>query len=128
MMEQSEPFETIYQEEVYSVPAPVTVVLSKPWKEVPTDQRQLLAKILQAIKLSPEAIKIIQQASFDLSGFGEKPKRMIAFIAPPKGLSPYEVIATGETSVVFSDDLEILNRDDAAKRKLWNTLKAFFSA
>lgn len=121
-------FKTIYQEEVYSVPVPVTVVLSKPWQDMGPDQRQLLAKILQAIRLSPEAVRIIQQASFDLSGFEEKPKRMIAFIAPPKGLSLYEVITTGQTSVVFSDDLEFLNRDDAAKRKLWNTLKAFFSA
>jgi DNA polymerase III psi subunit len=127
-MEQDDPFKTIYQEEVYSVQVPVTVVLNKAWKDVPTDQRLLLAKILQAVKLSTEAVRIIQQTSFDLSGFVEKPKRMIAFMTPPKGLSPYEVIVTGETSVVFSDGLEMLNQDDAAKRKLWNTLKSFFSA
>lgn len=126
-MEEDFVFKSIFQEEVYSIPTPVTVVLSKPWKDVPADQRQLLAKILQSIRLSPEAVRIIQQASFDLSPLAEKPKRIIAFMPPPKGLLPYEVIVTGGSSVVFSDDLEMLNGDDAAKRKLWNTLKAFFS-
>lgn len=127
-MDQGKPLKTIYQEEVYTVPAPVTVVLDKPWSAVEADQSQLLGKILQAVRLSPEAVRIIQQASFDLSVFEEKPKRMIAFMKPPKGLALYEVIVTGETSVVFSEDLEILIRDDAAKRKLWNTLKTLFSA
>ncbi len=119
---------SIYQEEIYSVEVPVTVVINKAWKDIQPEQRELLAKILQAVKHPLESVKIIQQPSFDLSGMNEKPKRMIAFMTPPKGLALYEVIVTGETAVVFSDDLEILTSDDAAKRKLWNTLKAFFSA
>jgi hypothetical protein len=125
-MEQAGAMSTIYQEEVYSIATPVTVILDKPWKDIQLDQRHLLAKILQAVKLSPEGVRIIHMPSFDVSDLREKPKRMIAFMAPPKGLALYEVILTGEASMVFSDNLETLVRDDAAKRNLWNVLKTFF--
>ena len=125
-MEEVSVFKTIYSEEVYSVPTPVTVVLGAPWKEMKEGDQQLLSKILQAVRLSLDAVRFIYQPHFDLSAWSEKPQRMIAFVPPPKGLSAYEVIQTGETSVIFSDPLEFLNTDDAAKRKLWNTLKTLF--
>ncbi len=125
-MEEVSIFKTIYSEEVYSIPSPVTVVFGVPWKDVKEDDKQLLSKILQAVRLSLDAVRFIHQPHLDLSAWTEKPRRMIAFVPPPKGLSAYEVIQTGETSVIFSDPLEILNTDDAAKRKLWNTLKTLF--
>ncbi len=120
-------FKIVYPEAIYSVLPPVTIVIGIPWSEIKEDQRQLLSKILQAVRLTLESVKIICQPSFDLSLFSEKPQRMIAFIAPPKGLALYEVIAAGEASVVFSDALATLNTDEAAKRKFWNTLKGLFS-
>ena len=125
-MEEVSIFKTIYSEEVYSIPSPVTVVLGMPWNEVKENDQQLLSKILQAVRLSLDGVRFIHQPHFDLSVWSEKPQRMIAFVPPPKGLSAYQVIQTGETSVIFSDPLEILNTDDAAKRKLWNTLKTLF--
>ena len=127
MMEEVSVFKTIYAEEVYSVPSPVMVVLGIPWKEVKAEHQQLLSKILQAVGLSLDAVRFIYQPHFDLSAWHEKPRRVIAFVPPPKGLSAYDVIQSGETSVIFSDPLEILNTDDAAKRKLWNSLKTLFS-
>ncbi len=120
--------ENIYIEELYQVPTKVTIIISNPWSEVKDDQRLLLFKILSSVRLSLESVRIIHQAQFDLMSIEEKPSRMIAFMAPPKGLALYEVIQTGETSVIFSEPLEKLNSDDAAKRKLWTTLKALFPA
>lgn len=119
-------FKTIYEEDVYSIPFPVTIVIGIPWNELKEDHRQLLNKILKAVKLSLEAVRILHQASLDLSSWSEKPGRMVAFVAPPKGFKHYEVIQTGETSVVFSDPLEFLNTDEAAKRNLWIALRALF--
>ena len=120
--------ENIYIEEIYQVPPKTTIIISSPWREVKDDQRLLLSNILLAVKLSLDSVRIIHQSQFDLMALKEKPSRMIAFIAPPKGLTLYEVIHTGETSVIFSEALENLNSDEAAKRKLWNNLRALFPA
>ncbi len=118
----------IYFEEIYQVLPKTTIMISTPWSEVKDDQRLLLSNILLAVKLSLDSVRIIHQSQFDLMSLEEKPSRMIAFLAPPKGLALYEVIHTGETSVVFSEPLENLNLDDGAKRKLWSSLKALFPA
>ncbi len=119
-------FQTVYSEEIYSFPLPVTVLIGVAWNEIKEEQRQLLTKILYAVRLSPESVRIVHQSSLDLSVLPQKPKRVIAFLTPPKGISAYEIIHTGEAAMVFSDPLEILQSDEAAKRKLWSTLKTLF--
>ncbi|NOT76558.1 MAG: hypothetical protein HOP08_16640 [Cyclobacteriaceae bacterium] len=127
-MEQSNPFKSVYGEEVYSIPTPVTVIIGISWNDIKEEQRVLLSKILQAVRLSLESVRIVEMTPFDLSAMIEKPSKVLAFLAPPKGLASYEVVQTGDTSIIFSDPLDILMTDDAAKRKLWNTLKSLFSA
>ena len=121
-------FETIFQEAVYQVDPPLTIIIDCPWSELNEDQRLLLNKILKAIGRALEGVNIVQQSTFNLAVFPQKPSHVIAFMTPPKGLAPYEAIVSGGTSVVFSDALAILNKDDDAKRKLWNTLKTLFSS
>ena len=120
--------ENIFLEEIYQVPSKITVIISQPWSNLKEDQRLLLSKILQSVKLSLESVRIIHQSTFDMTILGEKPSRTVAFITPPKGLALYEVIQTGETSMIFSDPFETLITDDASKRKLWSALKTLFSA
>ena len=121
-------FKTIFGVEVYQIASPVAVVIAVPWNDIKEDQRQLLSKILQAVRLSIDSVRILHLTQFDLSSFEEKPSRILAFVAPPKGLASYEVVHTGETSVIFSDTLESLISDDGAKRKLWGALKGLFEA
>ena len=120
--------EPIYQEEIYRIPAPVTIVLSCSWSEVGEQFRLPLAKILKALGHSLESARFIRQSPFDLSVFAEKPERMIVFVNPPKGLSLYEVHTTGNTSIVFAGGLEVLTEDEATKRKFWAALQALFPA
>ena len=120
--------ENIFLEEIYQVPPKTAIIISNAWSEVKDDQRLLLSNILLAVKLSLDSVRIIHQPQFDLMTLGEKPTRMIAFLAPPKGLALYEVIHTRETSVVFSEPLENLNSDEGAKRNLWSSLRALFPA
>lgn len=119
--------ENIFLEEIYQVPSKITVIISQPWSNLKEDQRLLLSKILQSVKLSLESVRIIHQSTFDITSLREKPSRMVAFIAPPKGLALYEVIQTGETSMIFSDPFDTLITDEAAKRKLWSALRTLFS-
>ena len=128
VMSVSTDFATIYAEEVYSIASPVTIVISVPWSQITEDHRQLLQKILQAVRHSLDSVRIIHQNKFDASAWNEKPSKVVAFIEPPKGLTAYEVIQTGETDVVFSDPLAQLISDDTSKRKLWGALKSLFQA
>lgn len=118
--------DSIFQEEVYRIPVLPTVVLSVPWTELPEEQRTLLAKILQAVRLRPESVRVLYQKEFDLSEFQEKPALLIGFVAPPKGVPVYEVHRTSQTAMVFSESLAVLVGADAAKRKLWGALKDLF--
>lgn len=119
-------FKSIYEEEVYSVRPQLTVVLSEPWASVTEDQRILLNKILQAVGSSVDGARILHQTSFDISGFKEKPSKVLAFTPAPKGINPYEIIPTQDTSMIFSAPLSELLTDDGAKRKLWGALKSLF--
>lgn len=121
-------FDAIFQEEVYSFSAPVTVMLGVPFKETKQEHRELLRKILHAVGLSLEAVRIVHQAHFDVSGWIEKPRQLIAFIPPPAGIARYEVIETSGMSVVVSDSIDVISGEEASKRKLWNALKLLFPA
>jgi DNA polymerase III psi subunit len=125
-MEAAPSFKALYSEEVYSFSSPVTIVIEVPWADINDSQRQLLSKILLAVKQSLESVRVLSLQKFDLSSYQEKPSKIIAFITPPKGFGLYEVVKTGDTSVIFSDSLETLITDDSAKRKLWAALKEMF--
>lgn len=120
--------DSIFQEEIYDFQAPTTVVLSEPWDQLQEPGRILLTKILQAVRLSLDAVRILHQAEFDLSGYTDKPRLLICFISPPKGVSRYEVHRAGGSAMVFADSLDALVQDEAGKRKLWAALKDLFPA
>lgn len=119
---------TIYSEEIYQVPSRTTIILASPSSALPEDQQLLLTKILKAVDLTLDGVQVVQQSAFDLSVFAVKPSRVIAFTGPPKGVGLYEVYPVEGTAIVFADSLEILTRDDQAKRKLWTALKEQFLA
>jgi hypothetical protein len=121
-------FSVIYPEETYQVPLPVTVLIDTPWSELPEELQVLLNKILQAVGQSMASVRILQQATADVSTLVEKPQRVIAFVPPAKGVPLYETVEAGGCKMLFSDPLEKLAGDDASKRKLWNGLKSMFSA
>jgi hypothetical protein len=127
-MESAEWFKSTFNEEVYDIGVPLTVVIGTPWSTLKEEHVQLLSKILVAVGQSLGSVRVIHQEAFDMSLWSEKPARVIAFVAPPKGLAAYEIIQGPEGAVVFSDPLEILNADDGAKRKLWGTLKTLFQS
>ncbi len=121
-------FQSIYAEEVYNIASPVMVVIGEPWNQLTEDQKNLLSNILTAVRQSLDSVRVLHQPHFNVSKWSVKPSRIIAFVDPPKGLIPYEVIQTGETAILFSDPLAQLIADDVSKRKLWSALKSLFQA
>jgi hypothetical protein len=121
-------FDNTFGEEIYLTPAPVTVIIGSPWTALGEDHVLLLSKILIAIGKSLEGVRIVQQEAFDMSAWNEKPERVLAFVPPPKGILPYDLVRAGEGALIFSDPLEILQTNDIAKRKLWDALKTLFQS
>ena len=120
-------FESIYAEQLFSVAVPPTVILNQPWEKISNDERILLAKILGALRLSLDSISIKYQSTLDLSSWIQKPKRVIYFGDPVKGLQQYEVIEANGVSIVTSQGLSDLLKNDASRKKLWLALKQQFS-
>lgn len=121
-------YQTIYPEETYVVPVPVTVVIDLPWPQLSDELRLLLNNILKAVGQSTASVRILQQATADVSTLIEKPPFLIAFLPPAKGIPVYEAVEVDGCKMLFSAPLEKLAGDEVSKRQLWNGLKAMFSA
>ena len=120
-------FDSLFSEQLFAVPVKPTIVVNQSWENIGTDERVLLTKILGALKLSLDSVKVISQPSLDISSWTEKPKHLIYFGPPVRGLVQYEVIEANGVSIVASEGLKDLLQNDAARKKLWQALKAQFS-
>jgi DNA polymerase III psi subunit len=121
-------FDSLYSEELYQPTLKTSVVIPTTWSKVEEEERQLLSKILASVKLSLESVKIIEQEKFNLTTWTEKPNKVISFSPALDGLTKYEVIEADRTSLVLSNSLSELIKDDAGRRKLWLALKKLFLA
>lgn len=121
----ADPF--IYTEELYRIRTVPTVIISKSWETVPSAERELLNKILAALRLSFNQINLRYQASLDLTGWGATPTHVLFFGPLPAGLTYYEVIQVKGISLVASEDLQTLLGNEPARKKLWTALKELFS-
>ena len=120
-------FESLFSGQLFTLPVPPTIVITQPWESIGTDERVLLSKILGALKLSIDSVKIKSQPSLNISSWVEKPKHLIYFGSPVKGLVQYEVIEANGVSIVASESLKDLLQNDASRKKLWQALKTQFS-
>lgn len=118
---------TIFTEELYSIGPRPTIILTKPWAEVQSAERDQLSKILTALKLSLERVTILHQPKLDLATIVVKPERVIYFGPLPAGLTHYECIEAQGIALVASEELNQLLTNDPARKKLWLALKQLFS-
>lgn len=125
-MTESNWFETVYPEETYAFPPSLTIVLSVPFAQLKADDQLQLSKMLVAIGHSLESVRIVVEPNLDLSQWIEKPRQLIAFQPPPKGIEIYSVTQTPGTTLLFSDSLSVLGTDLSTKKKLWEALRAMF--
>lgn len=120
------PFEHLYQEEVYLVPARTTVVIDKPWTDVTDDERTLLIKILGSVKLGLAQVQIISKKELTaIEMRAIAPERLIVFGSGFKEVPGlYEFTTVGGIPVIRADSLGLL--DDPRKKNLWLALRKMF--
>jgi hypothetical protein len=119
--------ESIYQEDIYLIPAPLLIIISKPWHEVSEAEVDTLSKMLKAIKLSLASVQILVRNEFEVSQLSAfSPTRILAFGATlTKPFKHYENINSGGVSIIISESLDQL--DDQKKKSLWTALRVMFS-
>lgn len=117
----------IFREELYQIKSLPTVVVTKAWIEISDTEKELLSKILSALKLSLDKVQIHYQPDLNLATLPGKPERIIYFGALPAGLSYYELIQTHNLALVAAEDLTTLQANEGARKRLWNALKQLFS-
>jgi len=120
-------FDTTYQEEVYAVAPPLTVILDQPWSSMPPDCREALVKLLAAVNHSPESVRMIHQDHVDLTNWTDPPSKLVAFVPPKKGIPMNEKIITPTTAMVITEPLPVLLSNEDTKRKFWSAFKTLFA-
>jgi len=115
----------IFTEELYLIRR-TTLIFSEPIEAISQQDRILLDKILQAVKLSFNDVTVVHQATLNLGALDVRPRRVIYFGTPVTGLSPLEVISVDGSSIVLAPALGALHNDPASKQKLWTALRTLF--
>ena len=124
----------IFTEELYRInPARTAVVLTKSWHELSHEEKEQLQKIANALnkinpRLSLDAFQVIHQPQLDLNLLSHKPKEVIYFGPPIKGLNYYELIEANQVKMVLSETVADLLKNDQSKQKLWKALQQLFQA
>lgn len=120
-------FESLFPEGLIIVSASPTIIFDQPWENITSAEKILLEKILTAIRQSLNTVTIRFQDSLDLSTWNQKPRHVIYFGKPVKGIPLYEAVEANGVSIVASEDLAYLSSHDEARKKLWLALKKQFS-
>src|SRR5882672_1332443 len=120
-------FESIFQEGLFAISTPPTIILDQPWGTITSTEKTLLEKILAAIKQSLNSVTIQYQDSLDLSVWAEKPKRVIYFGKSVKGIPLYDAVEANGVTIVASESLKGLSNNEDARKTLWQALKKQFS-
>jgi len=120
------PLESLYQEELYHLPNPVLFILNQPWETVSDADKTVLTKMINALRLSLAAVRIIQRADFtvaDLAAYA--PTKVVALGAVFK-TNPdlYKHLSHDGVAIVAADALPAL--DDVRKKNLWLALRQMF--
>src|SRR5258708_18117840 len=110
-------FDSIYSEELFQVSTPPTIIIDQPWETISASERILLEKILAAIKQSLYSITVKHEVTLDPSALTEKPKRIIYFGKPVKGIPLYEPVEANGVTLVTSESLANLSLNEEARKK-----------
>ena len=124
-----------FTEELYRIkPVTTFVITTTPWSELRPEETEQLQKISDALRqrinprLSIDAFRVIHQPQLDLNLLPKKPKEVIYFGPPIKGLGYYELIEANEVKMVLSESVTDLIKNDQSRQKLWKALQQLFTA
>ena len=123
-----------FTEELYNIkPVSTVVIMTTPWHELKIEETEQLQKISDALRqrinprLSIEAFRVIHQPQLDLNLLPSKPREVIYFGPPIKGLNYHELIEANGVKMVLSESVSDLIKNDLSRQKLWKALQQLFA-
>lgn len=122
-----EVFATTYQEEIFQIKPKPVVVINVEWETLGEKERELLCKIIAALKISIDSITIVSQQTLDITAFAGKTSKVIYFGDLPPGISRYDILESGDLSFICSENLTQLLDNEASRKQLWVALKKLFT-
>jgi hypothetical protein len=120
------PLTHLFNEEVYTIPPIVTIIINKPWDTITEDHKALLAKILGAVKVGLASARVICREAVNMDELKAIESPRILLFGTQAQINPYEHIQAQGFSVIKADEFAAL--DDAKKKSLWLALKNMFAA
>ena len=120
-------FESTYQEEIFKIKPKPVVVINAAWEKLGDKERELLSKIISALKISIDSITIVCQPTLDIISLTGKTYKVVYFGELPTGVSRYEILESGDVSFICSESLTQLLDNEASRKLLWVALKRLFS-
>lgn len=115
----------LHNEELYSIPQPMVIVMAKAWDRYSFEEKALLAKILGSVKVDISSVRIITREAIAMADISRlSSSKVLVFGSDSPDIKPYENQPAQGFSVIKADDLSLL--DDAKKKSLWLALRNMF--
>jgi len=121
-------FESVFQEEVYSIKPKLVIVIENSWHLLSEQEKELLKKIIGALKISLESIQIVSQSDFKISSFENRTEKLLYFGANAGEFANYQQHTFSGISFICAEALSNLLLNEAARKQLWTGLKNMFTA
>ncbi len=121
----------IFNEPVYHISRPFTIIISRTWQELTPEAQASLFKLIQALGFPAAGVPIVHRPILENNYLTTLASRVIVAFGTPftaHSTETYTLHTTNAgTVVILADDINRLATDKDAKQKLWNILKPLFS-
>jgi DNA polymerase III psi subunit len=118
--------ENTFQEELYAIPPKPVVAITTTWNVLTDSEKVLLDRILGAVRLSLNHVKIITTTQLDVLNWQNKPSHVLAFGLEMPGFSLYEPFEVQGIKIILAPAPSALENDKDGKTKLWVGLRKVF--
>jgi hypothetical protein len=119
--------EHLFQEDLYTIPPSLVIIVPKPWHNILEDEKALLTKILGSVIINMGSVTIQSQPKVSMEFLKAfNPGKVLIFgSAIDAEIHLYEKTVLNDITIIKADDLSQL--DDVKKKNLWVALKQMFA-
>lgn len=111
-----------YQEELYLVPASLSLVLDKPWVELSTSAKDMISNLCTAVRTRP-APTVIHLSEEELKESTILPGKLVVFGGTLPEIPLHQVSVWNGSMVLATHAADSLAGNAAAKKELWAVLQ-----
>ena len=105
------------------------IIIKSDFQDLSTSQKELLQKILLAVKVDIAGTKLISEATYkQMPESVENYRQVLSFgVGLPNATTRYQLLKKGDQHVLVSDSLAALEQAVALKGKLWAAMQQMFA-